>query len=359
MPVEVGVWRVSGEQVDKVNFSSIESERRLEEILIKDLTVLSEDLILIGSQVLTDYGKFIDLLAMDAEGDLHILELKRNRTPRDVVAQTLDYASWVEGLTFEQVIELFEQKNEGARLEEAFESKFNEPLPETLNTSHQMTIVASYLDVETERIIGYLSSHYNVPINAVFFRYFESEGNEYITRSWLIDPNTVEDKAEYTANEKKKEKWNKQDFVVNFLNDVPNRSWEDARTYGFVSAGGNRRYYSTLGRLFVGARVFAYMPGAGYMGVGTVTETVKPLKDVTFYIDGEECSIWDLDLQAKEITYGADDPDECEYIVKIDWTATVPVEKAYKEKGLKANQNIAFKLNSQFTIDKVTKFFNL
>ena len=30
---------------------------------------------------------------MDAEGNLTLVELKRDRTPRDVVAQILDYAS--------------------------------------------------------------------------------------------------------------------------------------------------------------------------------------------------------------------------------------------------------------------------
>jgi RecB family endonuclease NucS len=38
------------------------------------------------------------VLGLDSEGVLHILELKRDRTPRDVVAQALDYASWVQEL---------------------------------------------------------------------------------------------------------------------------------------------------------------------------------------------------------------------------------------------------------------------
>ncbi len=39
-----------------------------------------------------------------------------------------------------------------------------------------MVIVSSYLDSETERIINYLSTNFDFPINAVFFRYFEEEG---------------------------------------------------------------------------------------------------------------------------------------------------------------------------------------
>jgi hypothetical protein len=29
------------------------------------------------------------------EGRIHVIELKRDRTPREVVAQILDYGSWV------------------------------------------------------------------------------------------------------------------------------------------------------------------------------------------------------------------------------------------------------------------------
>jgi hypothetical protein len=36
-----------------------------------------------------------------------------------------------------------------------------------------LVVVASELDNSTERIIGYLSANYGVPINAVFFRHFK------------------------------------------------------------------------------------------------------------------------------------------------------------------------------------------
>jgi RecB family endonuclease NucS len=36
--------------------------------------------------VLTSYNKYIDLLAIDRNGSIVIIELKRDKTPRDVVA---------------------------------------------------------------------------------------------------------------------------------------------------------------------------------------------------------------------------------------------------------------------------------
>jgi hypothetical protein len=42
------------------------------------------------------FGGRIDLLAIAPDGALVLIELNRNRTPREVVAQSLDYAGWVE-----------------------------------------------------------------------------------------------------------------------------------------------------------------------------------------------------------------------------------------------------------------------
>ena len=45
-------------------------------------------------------GGRIDLLAIAPDASLVLIDLKRDRTPREVVAQALDYASWVEQLCF-------------------------------------------------------------------------------------------------------------------------------------------------------------------------------------------------------------------------------------------------------------------
>lgn len=86
MPVEVGIWKI-GKKLERIEFAELDSEKRLEEIIAGDLTILEPGLMLLGRQVPTAFGKIIDILAMDGEGNLVIIELKRNRTPREVVAQ--------------------------------------------------------------------------------------------------------------------------------------------------------------------------------------------------------------------------------------------------------------------------------
>jgi hypothetical protein len=42
-----------------------------------------------------------------------------------------------------------------------------------------------------------------------------------------------------------------------------NRSWDDCRRLGFISAGQDRKYSDQLRRLCAGAEVFAYLKGSG------------------------------------------------------------------------------------------------
>ena len=67
MPVEIGVWRL-GDDLKQVPFSSMDRESKLEEALARDISVLSPELMLVSRQIPTAYGKFIDMLAIDAEG---------------------------------------------------------------------------------------------------------------------------------------------------------------------------------------------------------------------------------------------------------------------------------------------------
>jgi len=262
MPIEVGIWRINGTP-QRVHFSTIEDEARLEGVLKADIGILDPDLMLIGSQIPTAFGKFIDLLGIDAEGGLTVIELKRNRTPREVVAQLLDYASWVQNLTYEQITAIYAEKNGGQPFEQAFSECFDTDPPESLNEDHKLIVVASDLDSSTERIIGYLSSNFGVPINAVFFRHYEECGNEYLARTWLIDPYQVEAQASKTpATKRGKEPWNGKDFYVS-IGEGPHRSWQDCRRYGFVSAGQSRRFNAPLNNLAPGTRVFAYVPKNG------------------------------------------------------------------------------------------------
>lgn len=164
MPIEFGLWRIDGEGYSRLSSTKLDDESRLEDLIVEDPNMLGRDLLIVGRQVHTDSGNRLDLLGIDVEGDLHLIELKRDRPPRDVVAQALDYALWVRDLGYEDVVDIFESFDDGREFEEAFGEKFStarsegEPgVPEDVNKIYTLTIVASELDATTERIIEYLS----------------------------------------------------------------------------------------------------------------------------------------------------------------------------------------------------------
>lgn len=353
MPIEVGLWRVDN-KLEKVTFSALESENKLEEILDEDLSLLSPDLMLIGRQVQTIHGKFIDLLAMNGDGDLVLIELKRHKTPREVVAQLLDYASWVQTLSYDDITDIYTEKKGGAEFEKGFADKFGGNPPEKLNEQLQLIIVAAELDYASERIINYLSNNFGVPINAVFFQYFKDGEAEYLSRTWLIDPQEVEIKTSKSTSSKKKEIWNGQDYYISYGDaDDGNLVWEDARRYGFITADGGEWYTRTLKQLSPGARVFVCIPGSGYVGAGEVTESVKSIKDFTLNVAESDIPFLKAELKGHYMKDVADKPELCAYFVRVKWFKTFPKNKPFWKKGMYANQNTVTKLRNRFTLEKL------
>lgn len=145
-------------------------------------------------------------MCLDRNGDLVIIELKRDKTPRDTVAQVLDYASWVRDLSRDDVISIANTylKDKGP-IETAFLQKFQENLPDVLNASHTMLVVASDIDASTDRIVQYLSETHGVGINIAEFQYFKDEKQvEYVSRVFLIDPETASSNVERVGASKRK-----------------------------------------------------------------------------------------------------------------------------------------------------------
>ncbi|WP_407989058.1 endonuclease NucS domain-containing protein [Kitasatospora sp. CMC57] len=364
MPLEVGLWRVDGAEPVRVATQRMPLEDRLERLIEADPTILGRPLLVIGRQVQTPFGKVVDLLGVDGEGTLHVLELKRDRTPRDVVAQILDYGSWVQGLTNDEVREIHAEyvrkRGTGEAFDGAFADRFGVSPPEELNTAHTLTVVASEMDPATERIVTYLSAGYGVPLNVLFFRYFEDGDHHYLARTWLIDEVIAAPPSGGAKSRGKQEPWNGQDWYVAFGEDTV-RNWDDARHHGFVSAGGGKQYSRNLQNLQPGARIFTHIPTAGYVGVGIVMGKAEPFDEAELTVDGELRPLSSLELRGTyQHDFPQDDPeDRREWIVPVSWEAAVPRDQAFWKKDLFANQNTACKLRSRHTIEEVSLHFKI
>ncbi|MDM3871376.1 endonuclease NucS [Porticoccus sp. W117] len=331
MAVQHGIWKI-GSKPQALKPIQLDSEELLEQQIFEDVSILNESWLLIGRQVYTDFGKYIDLLAIDAFGSIIVIELKKHKTPRDVVAQTIDYAAWVEGLPTERIAQIYQDFAEQFQLaikdfDEAFQAKFgSKPVEDEVNSSHQMVVVAAELDASTERIINYLNDKASVAVNAVFFSAFEDGDNQYLSRSWMIDPGETEDHA---INVGQKNEWNGE-YYASFGVFEDGRSWEDARKHGFISAGGGRWYSKTLFKLNLGDRVWVNIPKTGYVGVGEV---------ISKAIVADDFITPDMELSGNYKSAADYGEDNAEYFVQVRWIKDFSPRDAVNEVGLFGNQN--------------------
>ena len=287
MPISHNIWRV-GQSPAKLQECSLSSEKLLEDMIVAAPEILSDQWMIIGRQEDTGFGGRIDLLAIAPDASLILIELKRNKTPREVVAQAIDYATWLEKLDAEEIARIYFRYSQGGDLAKDFKTRFDSDLDETnLNQSHQIVIVASSLDSSSERIVGYLNQR-DIPINVyvLCFQLFESGNDQLLSRAWLLDPTETQISANVTSSKAAKEPWNGE-YYVSFGHGL-GRSWPDAATYGFVSAGGGSWYSNTLNLLKPGDRIWVKAPGYGFVGVGRVKGPPEPAKDFKIKVDGQE-----------------------------------------------------------------------
>ena len=89
---DVGIWKIDNNAPVRLAKSNISLERDFEDWISADPSLLQEGLTIVGRQ-LRVAGGIIDLLALDIQGRWVVIELKRSQLRRDVLIQSIDYAS--------------------------------------------------------------------------------------------------------------------------------------------------------------------------------------------------------------------------------------------------------------------------
>ena len=188
--------------------------------------------------------------------------------------------------------------------------------PPTLRTSEPKTLQLKY-----ERLI--------------FFQVFQDGSNQYLSRSWLIDPVETEIKA-ISGSGGSKGEWNGEYYVS--FGQSEDRDWQEAVKYGFISGGGGNWYSQTLFLLSPGDRVWVNIPKKGYVGVGRVTNSAVKASEFMVSVDGVQKPFMDM-ASANYHRQFIDDEEKSEYFVSIDWVFTKKLAESVSEIGFFGNQN--------------------
>lgn len=144
-----------------------------------DKIIENGSLLIIGRQVTTNLGSFIDLLAIDRQGDLVVIELKRNRTPRDTLAQALEYASFCEKLGQERLEDILQNYmgDEAANLAQYHKEYFDLAADEAVvfNNDQRIVIVGQKITPEIKQTSAFLRNK-GVRVTCLEFTFFKTEG---------------------------------------------------------------------------------------------------------------------------------------------------------------------------------------
>jgi hypothetical protein len=167
-----------------------------EEALLEDWLESNPDgiieegkLLIVGRQVVTNFGGFIDLLGIDRHGTTVVVELKRNRTPRDTLAQALEYASFAARLDTEQleVILRLYQKNDSVSLAEYHRVYFELGPDEAIafNKDQRIVIVGQTITPEIRQTASFLRSK-GIRVTCVEFSFFQANGGTRLLSQEIV-----------------------------------------------------------------------------------------------------------------------------------------------------------------------------
>lgn len=175
------------EPFEATPFSELEKERVLEDWIEANPDVLldGERIAIWGRQPRSEFGKFLDLVGVDEGGASVVIELKRGEAPRDVIAQTIEYAAWVNSLSIDEIDEFARSyaKRRGVEsdgIQDIYRAAFaseddddsEEEGPETrvtFNSHQRLIIVAERFSPEVEQTLRYLRTVHGVDVTGIRF----------------------------------------------------------------------------------------------------------------------------------------------------------------------------------------------
>lgn len=188
------LFRLEGDKLIIAQETTVELEQHIE-IWIENSpwAVIQDELVLWidrQSSAQDEEGTiFPDLLGVDSEGNLVIVEFKRGKTPRTVVAQLLEYAAWANELLPEEIHEIadayFEKREEfrGKTFTDAFREVFDIPKTDELpplKRKLRLFVIAEEIQPRVASVCRFLRTLYKMDVSCIAVSKFQTESGDEI-----------------------------------------------------------------------------------------------------------------------------------------------------------------------------------
>lgn len=183
--------RKDGKALSVPQSESDYTEDEIETLLQNNpLLVMGKPLLFIGRQVSTSSSKRMDLLAIDKSARLVVIELKRGVAPRDIIAQVLDYSSWLSQLPereIEKIAKEYFQKTESkhATLSEAYKEFSGRELEKQVGGEIVSVLFARQFTEGVTQPVSYLNEN-GLSIVCIQFEMYQKPDEERYLYSRLV-----------------------------------------------------------------------------------------------------------------------------------------------------------------------------
>ena len=178
-------------EYNQIPFQAAHEEKVLEDWLESNPDGILEDgnILIIGRQVSTDLGKKIDLLGLDCDGNVVVVELKRDRTPRDTIAQSLEYAAFVERLNIGQLEEVLRSytRDESLDLAEHHREYFRLDTSDAVafNKDQRIVVIGQHITAEIKQTASFLRTK-GIKVTCVEFTFFQADGRNRLLSQEIV-----------------------------------------------------------------------------------------------------------------------------------------------------------------------------
>lgn len=221
--------------LQKAKTDSINYEKDFENWLENSPTVLLDDdaestVIWIGRQVTAvvgDTDKYPDLIGIDSEGELVIVELKKGKTPREVIAQILEYATWGEALTYEDLNKMTQNyyKSKDETFDKSLLSLYREVFfPDVdsevridFNRNQKLYIAAEEISPVVKQVATHIRNKYKVNIHCLEYEVLKTGNSDYFISTEKI---VGYDEIKKTINDQEGNRWNEPIRVKTIVQDA-------------------------------------------------------------------------------------------------------------------------------------------
>jgi len=169
----------------------VSEEKEIEAFLEKNPEYLEKDLMIIGRQTETSDGNYVDLMGLDKNGNVVIIELKKDNAARKVISQVIDYAAWAEGLTYEDLNSIAKVKHlpDHNNLWEKYQEWTNEIDPE-FNQNQKLYVIGEKIDPRTEKLVRFLRNK-GIDIYCIEINFNELDGNRIVEKRDVVAENNT------------------------------------------------------------------------------------------------------------------------------------------------------------------------